>query len=482
MQKKFILNLLFVLLLNIIVKPFYILGIDAEILRRTGEDYGMYFSLLGLTYIFNIFLDFGIVNYNTRNIAQHRFLLQKYFSSILTIRIVLSILYFLLVFISAIILEYPPSYFNLLGVLAFNQVLVGFILYMRSNIAGLLLFRYDSIISVLDRFILIAILSFLLWGRNQTEFHIMWFAYAQTFAYALTLLFAVGVLYKRIGVFRIRLNKVFSIALLKQSSPYAILIFLMMIYYRSDAVMLERMSGKEETAIYAQGYRFFEAFNMIGYLFAGLLLPLFSKMLKQKQKVEGLVLTSFRLIFAASFTIAIATYVFRREIIEWRYGEVSQTILERSSESFGMLMLSFVAISSTYIFGTLLTANGNLKKLNRLALLGVILNFVLNYYWIPQAGAYGASLASLVTQVVTVLGQIYLSYRVLQLKISLRDWIPLFLYTSIVGLVLFVYNQFSPDVDWKIGFLIIGIFGAFAAFATKMIDIKKGLKLISLKK
>ncbi len=478
MQKKFILNLLFVLLLNVIVKPFYILGIDAEILRRTGEDYGVYFSLLGLTYIFNIFLDFGIVNYNTRNIAQHHFLLKKYFSTLLTIRVGLSVLYFLLVFLSAIVLDYPVSYFNLLAVLAFNQVLVAFILYMRSNIAGLLLFRYDSVISVLDRFILIGVLSFLLWGRSYSEFHIMWFAYAQTFAYAVTLLFAVAVLYNRIGVIRIRFNKVFSLALLKQSSPYAILIFLMMIYYRSDAVMLERMSGKEETAIYAQGYRFFEAFSMIGYLFAGLLLPLFSKMLKQKEKIEELLIGSFRLIFAVSFTVATACFVFRKEIIEWRYGAVSQVVLEHSSASFGVLMLSFVAISSTYIFGTLLTANGNLKRLNRLALLGVLLNFILNYYWIPQAGAYGASLASLVTQLITVLGQIYLSYRVLQLNISLKDWKPLFVFVLVMEIGVFAYLQFALDIDWRIGFLIVGVFGIITAFTTKMIDIKEGMKLI----
>ena len=478
MQKKFILNLLFVLLLNVIVKPFYILGIDAEILRRTGEDYGMYFSLLGLTYIFNIFLDFGIVNYNTRNIAQHHFLLKKYFSTLLTIRVGLSVLYFLLVFLSAIALNYPASYFNLLAVLAFNQVLVAFILYMRSNIAGLLLFRYDSVISVLDRFILIGVLSFLLWGRGHSDFHIMWFAYAQTFAYTVTLMFAVAVLYKRIGAIRIRFNKVFSLALLKQSSPYAILIFLMMIYYRSDAVMLERMSGKEETAIYAQGYRFFEAFSMIGYLFAGLLLPLFSKMLKHKEKIEKLVLSSFRLIFAVSFTIATACFVFRNEIIEWRYGVVSQAVLEHSSASFGVLMLSFVAISSTYIFGTLLTANGSLKRLNRLALLGVLLNFGLNYYWIPQAGAFGASLASLVTQLITVLGQIYLSYRVLQLNMPLKDWKPLLVFVIVMGIGVFAYLQFTPDIDWRIGFLIVGVFGIITAFTTKMIDIKEGVKLI----
>ncbi len=124
MQKKFITNLILVLVLNVIVKPFYILGIDAEVLKQTGDDYGIYFSLLGLTFILNIFLDAGIVNYNTKNIAQHKQQIKKHFSGIITIRIALSLIYFILIFIIAWLLSYPPNYFKLLGILAFNQILV----------------------------------------------------------------------------------------------------------------------------------------------------------------------------------------------------------------------------------------------------------------------------------------------------------------------------------------------------------------------
>ena len=38
MKKKFIWNLLLVLILNLLIKPFYILGIDAEIINRVGPS------------------------------------------------------------------------------------------------------------------------------------------------------------------------------------------------------------------------------------------------------------------------------------------------------------------------------------------------------------------------------------------------------------------------------------------------------------
>ena len=47
-----------------------------------------------------------------------------------------------------------------------------------------------------------------------------------------------------------------------------------------DSIMLERMidDNAMQAGIYAQAYRFFEASNMLAYLFAALLLPIFSRM------------------------------------------------------------------------------------------------------------------------------------------------------------------------------------------------------------
>ena len=47
MKRKFIWNLLLVVVLNILIKPFYILGIDAEVINRVGASvYGNYFALI----------------------------------------------------------------------------------------------------------------------------------------------------------------------------------------------------------------------------------------------------------------------------------------------------------------------------------------------------------------------------------------------------------------------------------------------------
>ena len=107
MKRKFIWNLLLVVILNLLIKPFYILGIDAEVLNQVGpEKYGNYFALINFSFLLNILLDLGINNYNVKNIAQHHQLLDKYFSGIITLRISLVGFYMFITFLIAYFIGY----------------------------------------------------------------------------------------------------------------------------------------------------------------------------------------------------------------------------------------------------------------------------------------------------------------------------------------------------------------------------------------
>lgn len=485
MQRKFITNLALILLLNLLVKPFYILGIDAEILKRVEEaspgKYGEYFALIGFTFILNIFLDLGIINYNTRNIAQNKQLLKKHFAGIITLRGLLSFGYIAIILISGLLLGYSTFQIKLLLILGVNQILAAFILYFRSNLSGLLLFKQDSIVSIMDRILLIGICSLLLWGGVTNQpFQIEWFVYAQTGAYLVTAIFAGLLVLRQTGLVKLTFDKAFSLTILKQSLPYALLILLMMIYYRSDSVMLERMhhNGARESAIYAQGFRFFEAINMIGFLFAGLLLPIFSKMLKAKEKVTDMVYLSFKILFSGAFTLGVIGFIFRSEIIEWRF-QTTGFELTQAANSFGMLMLCFISICTTYIFGTLLTANGSLKALNYMALGGVTLNITLNIILIPTHGAYGAAIASFITQGLTAIAQILLSFKIINLSIEWKSVLQTAVFISLFVTITFLFP--FENYYWAWSFLIMLIIGGTLSLITGMFSIKNLLNILKEK-
>src|ERR1044071_2723802 len=94
MQRKFVTNLALVITLNLLVKPFWILGIDRYVQIAVGpETYGFYYALFNFSFLLNILLDFGITNYNNKNISQHNHLLNKHLSSILVLRMMLALVF-----------------------------------------------------------------------------------------------------------------------------------------------------------------------------------------------------------------------------------------------------------------------------------------------------------------------------------------------------------------------------------------------------
>ena len=466
MKRKFIWNLFLVIILNLLIKPFYILGIDAEVINRVGASvYGNYFALINFSFLLNIILDLGITNYNVKNIAQHHQLLDKHFSGIITLRILLVILYLVATFLIGLCIGYEWVQFKILFLLAINQALVAFILYIRSNLAGLHLFVQDSLISILDRILLIIICSVLLWGGLfDTPFQIEWFVYAQTIAYLITLLLCFLLVVRQTATFKFTWNKVFAILILKKSLPYALLILLMTIYYRIDSIMLERLIDDNSTqaGIYAQAYRFFEASNMLAYLFAALLLPIFSRMLKAGESVYELVGFSFKILMGFALILSVFCCFFSYEIMDFRY---TNYVME-SSSVFTILMVCFICVSSTYIYGTLLTANGNLFYLNIVAGFGVVFNIILNIILIQKYQAFGSALASLATQFLTGVAQIFLCIYIFKLNLW-NMFIRVFAFLLSIICCIYFINQLELFLYYK--FIIYFSVSVFLLFMTQLI-------------
>ena len=435
MQKKFITNLGLLLLLNFLIKPFWLFGIDRTVQNIvSAQEYGTYFTLFNFSILFNIVLDLGITNFNNRNISQNQQLLSKYFSGIVVFKLLLAIVYLAITYVVGYFAGYSSERFYMLLFLSINQFLISFIQYLRSNVAGLQLFALNSFLSVLDKSILIIFCSILLWGNLfDAKFQLIQFVYAQTFAYLLTTIIVFGIVFSKTKSFKFKINKAFSLLILKQTYPYAVLVLAMTFYYRIDAVMLDNMleDGEAQAAIYAQGYRLMDAATQVGVLFATLLLPMFANMIKNKQKVVGLVKLSFSLIFVPSIIVGVACFSFANEITSALYKGS-----EDASQVLGILMFCFVAIAITYIFGTLLTANGSLKTLNQLAIGGMILNVALNFILIPHYKAEGSAVASLITQVIIVLLQISIAKKIFNFSINYKFIVTVVLYVALlIGIV-----------------------------------------------
>lgn len=466
MQKKFLSNLLLIIVLNLLVKPIAIFGIDATVQNRVGtEEYGLYFSLLNFTFLFNILLDLGINNFTTKNVAQHPEIVPKYLGKVLSLRILMFLVYVLVSVFVAWLFGYSERAFFLLGFLILNQFFITIIAYIRSHFAGMLLFKTDAIISILDRFLLIIFCGLLLFGSFvESPFRIEWFIWVQTLSYGLTFIVGLFLLFRKVGKPVIQFRRPFSMAILRQSLPFALLIFLMMIYTRTDSVMIERLNenGKFESGIYAQGFRLLDAFFMFGMIFTNLLFPIFSAMLKRKEAIDKLLNMSAKLLILGALCIAVLSFWNAETILSMIYkSDVSKSILP-----FQLLMFTFVGMCITLIYGTLLTASGNLKTLNTIALIGIVCNIGVNWVLIPIYGAVGAAIATLITQSIVGVIQWFIVLRRFHLRLN---------WQSVIQTISFVFTLIAVvwlSDFWKVDFLIQLLFVGIIVFVFKVLNPK----------
>ncbi len=429
MQKKLLSGLFWVLLANLLVKPFWILGVEVGVQNAVGNEmYGFYFSILNLSYILNILLDLGITNFNTRNIAQHPQLITKHLSGILGIKVALLGLYLVVTFSVGALMGYGSEEFRLLAWLTLCQFLSSLILYLRSNFEGLLLFKWDSLFSVLDRVLMILICGCLLWGPLRENFNIYWFVYAQVAAYGLTALLAFIVIARktRFSIFNFHLSPAFFLVILKKSAPFALLVLLMASYNRIDPILLRRLAGDADAGVYAGAFRLLDALTAVAYLVSVPLLPVFSKLCKEIKpasadynllSINSQLADIVRLVFWPMMLFAVGVSVvcnlWAEPIMQLLYhGNFAPYV-----PVFRVVIFGIVPISITYIFGTLLTAGGHLRQLNLFAATTLVLNVVVNLLLIPRFGATGSAWASLTAQSFMALAQLLLAIRLFRLPL-----------------------------------------------------------------
>ncbi|HFA50037.1 MAG TPA: hypothetical protein ENJ95_13595 [Bacteroidetes bacterium] len=489
MNREFLINAVFLVLVNLLIKPFYVFGIERTIQDQVGaETYGLYATLFSFAFLFFMVNDFGIHYFNNRTIAQHPQLAGKYFPNIIVLKGLLSALFLVVVFVAAFFRGFEFGIFHLLFFIALNHVFISLVAYLRSNISGLGMYRVDSIVSTLDKVFLILFCSVLLWANPFSEgkdFQIEWFVYSQNVAWLLTASIAFFIVFKKIKPrFRLRIDWPFLVVILKKSFPFALAVFLMTAYTRFDIVILEWMlpDGRYHAGVYAASYRLLDAFNMIGYLFAGLLLPMFSKLLRAESstkisnqkngpsppleggeatrkspvtahsEIPALLRFSLQLIWAGTVTLAVSCFFFQNELMAWLYPKsVDAANVAYYGGVMGYLILTLVPFSGVFIYSTLLTANNSLRKMNKLFLAGIAVNVGLNLLLIPALKAEGAALAALSTQTVILLGMMWLAKLELKLPFEIKEMWRIAAFIILTTLAAYLLSHFTKT-NWPLKF------------------------------
>ncbi len=476
MKKEFTFNIFFLLLINLLIKPFYIFGIEGKVQQALGdEQFGLYFSLFGLVFLHQFINDPGIQNYNAIFLAQNRDKVPHHFPRLIGTKILLLGVMIISVLSSAFILGYSNSLIQLLLLIILVLFLSVLFVLLRSTLSSLGHYKYDTWFSGLDRLLLVIVLGIMLWNNKLSSIHE--FVLIQMLVFGICVLIITIILH-RLGLPLIpKFDLNYSKEFLKSCLPYTIIIFLTAIVMRADGVMIERMlvDGKIQAGIYAKGYRFLDAANMFGYLFGALLLPMYANKINEKKEIKELFHLGFNMLFFLSFYVCMVFYFYRQDIFALFCG-IKSTI---NTQALLPLIFAILPVALTNAIGPLILAGGKVRAYNILFLSAVVFYLTTNFFFLPMHGIYASALIALITWSIIFFGMIAIVYKYKLINFDMSLLIDPFKISAIIFSMRWLIDYFQ--INWLLKSICIGFLSLVVILVFKIIPIKFLSKDVDLK-
>ncbi len=387
-------NIVLVIVLNLLVKPFWIFYIDRVVQVQNGNTvFGIYGKYLSLSIVLNILLDMGISNHNQLTVAQNINSASTDFTKFWNTKLLLAGIYLLVMHGIFFMLGSPSSEYPLFLMVSLIQVGTSLAIYVRSSVSGLHLFRYDAWLSVVDKFFVLVVATSIIYGMSH-KLTVTYFAALQALGFFIVVVLGLVILGLHKSVFRR-----FSVAQLKQALyqgfPFAILIFSMGLYTRFDFFLIERYAtrGAQAAGEYMAAYRFIDMIGGVGFLLANILLPVFARNLYKNKSSQSQIDFYTLLFMGGGFILASFIHYYSQEICTFLYKEG----IDSTSQILSILIWSVPAMFLTNIFSSYLTAAKDLRTLILLAGFAALLYVGINISLLPTLGTKLTSSLSVIT-------------------------------------------------------------------------------------
>ncbi len=354
---------------------------------------GDYAYAFAVTSLFGIGIHFGLRTILTREIAKDESLAQKYWGNIILLQMLLVIVSTVMLYLLAIILNYQNEVLDLV-ILAYIVACL--------NAIGLSHVAYLDSSGRMDKTSQLEILSkgcIFLVGITLLQFgvEIKYIIFSHIFGSSIYIV----VLFVWLKKFDQTLYFKFDLKLITKTAvaalPFLYFSFLSILYTRLDVVMIHYFWGEEETGSYAVSLRVVETalivFSMIGIA----IYPSLSKLtISDREKRDYIFYKSFEFITMVSFFGAIILVAAGDEMLIFVFSDeyIQAAVLLK------VMSILFLTGSLKVPMWRLLLAEDQESYVLKILCISVAINIVLNLVLIPQYGANGAVVSTIISEFV----------------------------------------------------------------------------------
>lgn len=361
--------------------------------RLLGKSsFGKFSFALSLSLIAMILADLGIHIFLIREVARNKNSANKYFINAFAAKFGLALITYVFIVIFINVMNYPKDTRHIAYVILIFAVLSSFTDLYYSIFRAFEKMFYDSLIKVLRMVILTSAGLYALFRYRDA----LIFSFAFILAEALMLILAYFIASKKFIKIRLELDKKFIISIIRKSLPFGLALAFGAIYFYIGSVMLSKMRGDIEVAVYSAAYNLVLAILFIPTVYTNAIYPVMSRYFKTSK--EGLVLIykkSFKYLYIIGLPISIGSYVLADRIIVFFYGKeyISSIIVLQVVSLY--IFIKFLNFLYGYVLSSINQQNKRMLSQGSTAVFNIAANFVL----IPKMGYVGAAIASLITEV-----------------------------------------------------------------------------------
>lgn len=378
------------------------------IARYLGEaGYGKYTFVFAFVSFFTLISDMGTHFILVREISRSQEIAKKLLGNAILISIFLSFIALILAALSINIMNYPVETEKLVLIAAI-ELLFGSLSNYGVIYEVNLDMKYPVFFGLLSRIFLIIAAMFVVVYDLGISWMVVFTVFSDALPNILMMIFSRNVISPEFK-FDFNLCKF----ILKESLPLAMATFFIAIYYRIDVVMLSWLKGDVDVGIYSAAYRLTEAFTFIPATFMVSVFPLMSRYhIESKDKLIFSYLKSFKFLSIIALPLAFGTMLISDKIVIILYDGQ----FENSVQLLQILIWSTAIVFITYPLTQLLISTNKQKIFATSTAICAILNIILNLILIPGYSYTGASVATVITQLIN--GLIILHFRPKELLLS----------------------------------------------------------------
>ena len=370
------------------------------IARMVGvEGTGKYFFALSFTTVFVVFVDLGLTNVLIREAAKLKEKIQSYFSTVLSVKILLGILSYIAAVVAINLMGYSEEIRHLVYLSAVTMLFDSLHLTMYGVLRAKGQLKYEAISIAGSQLLTLTLGSVFLWMGLPLIFLILAF----TIPSFLNVCFVSFILVSR---YKISLVPRFDSASFRHlgriAIPFAIAAVFARVYSYIDSILLSKLAGDIAVGYYSIPYKITYAFQFIPLAFVAAIYPRFSEFFeKDKKRLARMFEQGLKYLLLIAMPIAVGIAVLANDIILTLYtSEYAQSVLPLR-----ILIFSLIFSYLSFPIGAFLNACN--KQVTQTVIVGVVMviNIILNILLIPTHGIVGASIAAFVgNALLTILG------------------------------------------------------------------------------